>query len=251
VTIFTFRASKEEIGSLECGDEASTDDTFAECSFLADAGGQRLFARHWPLPEGEQPRGLVFISHGFSEHLGLYQHVAAALTEKGLMPFGHDHRGHGRSGGKRAYIDDVDEYVDDIFKHARKMAGRYPNVPLFLLGHSMGGMVALRAAVRDQQDAHQWPRLFSGLALEGPLIIPGMPLYWGMDLRSTACRTAFATALLTLLDAYDPEMTVGKPYLDTITSCEEAKRVLINDRLRWTGGCKVHLAIILAVKLFD
>ena len=94
--------------------------------------------------------------------------------------FGHDHVGHGASQGKRAYIEDVDHYVDDVIEHCslQKVAKRmkkntysslkekHPNLPLFLIGHSMGGMIAIRVVVR-------YPKMFQGMILNGPLVIPG------------------------------------------------------------------------------
>jgi len=56
-------------------------------------------------------------------------------------------------------------------------------------------------------------------------------------------RTVLSCFILEMLELFDPDMTLGKPYLDTITLCEEAKRMLINDHLRWTGGCKVRILL--------
>ena len=79
--------------------------------------------------------------------------------------FGHDHRGHGHSSGSRlryivemclyisiprANIDNVDKYVDDVISHCNMMKRQYPGVPLFIIGHSMGGLVAIKAVLRTQ-----------------------------------------------------------------------------------------------------
>lgn len=79
----------------------------------------KLHARYWK-PNGDAaPCGLVCISHGFSEHLPIYDEVASKLVSKRLLVFGHDHRGHGESDGKRAYIDDVSQYAFDIIIHCQ------------------------------------------------------------------------------------------------------------------------------------
>ena len=73
------------------------------------------FCRYWR-PES-QPTALAFISHGFSEHLGNYHSVGNALAAKGILAFGHDHSGHGKSEGIQAYIETVDDYVADLIAH--------------------------------------------------------------------------------------------------------------------------------------
>ena len=83
-----------------------------------------------------------------------------------LFSFGHDHVGHGKSDGKRVYIESVDHYVDDVIQHCMKMAETYPDLPTFIIGHSMGGMITLRAVLR-------FPSFFNGMILNGPLIVPG------------------------------------------------------------------------------
>ncbi len=66
-------------------------------------------------------QGLVFISHGFAEHLDWYSELAGRMVSSGLLAFGHDHAGHGQSGGKRAIVHDIDDYANDVFMHATKV----------------------------------------------------------------------------------------------------------------------------------
>ena len=72
--------------------------------------------------------------------------------------FGHDHAGHGQSEGNRANIASVDEYADDVVQHCLAVREN-TGLPLFLLGHSMGGMVAVRCAI-------QHPKLWTGVILQ-------------------------------------------------------------------------------------
>ena len=88
------------------------------------------------------------------------------LGERGLIVFGHDHVGHGSSHGKRVYIESVDHYVDDVVHHCLIMKEKHHDLPLFIVGHSMGGMIAIRTVLR-------YPHLFKGMVLNGPLIVPG------------------------------------------------------------------------------
>lgn len=120
----------------------------------------RLFYQAWPV---EPARGHVVISHGFAEHGGRYAHVASALNAAGLAVWAPDHRGHGRSDGETANIESVWAAVADLdllVGLVRRAAG---DAPLFLVGHSMGGLIAAAYAVEHQD------RL-SGLALSGALL---------------------------------------------------------------------------------
>ena len=82
------------------------------------------------------------------------------------MAFGHDHVGHGRSDGKRAYIEDIDHYVEDVIDHCKTVSAKYPDLPIFMVAHSMGGMIAIRCVLK-------YPQFFKGMVLNGPLIVPG------------------------------------------------------------------------------
>ena len=114
-------------------------------------------------PAGDQrPNGVVTIAHGYGEHIGRYQHVATRLTQAGYAVYGLDHHGHGRSAGRRGRValgpavEDLDQLIVTVAR------ARHPELPQFLLGHSMGGAIALRYAMAHQQ------RL-TGLAVSAPL----------------------------------------------------------------------------------
>jgi alpha-beta hydrolase superfamily lysophospholipase len=128
--------------------------------FFEGVGGVRLYRQSW-LPDGPA-RAVVVIAHGAGEHSGRYSHVAARLLGEGYAVYALDHRGHGRSEGPRAVIDRIDNAVEDLDQVIVNAASEYPGVPLFLLGHSMGGTIAVRYAI-----AHQ-DRL-TGLILSAPL----------------------------------------------------------------------------------
>jgi acylglycerol lipase len=109
--------------------------------------GLRIAYRTW-VP-ADAPRGVVVIAHGFAEHSGRYAGVAEHLTAEGCAVRAPDHRGHGRSEGKRTSVVRFDDYVDDLLTVIARARDEWPSVPLILLGHSMGGLVALSLAVRE------------------------------------------------------------------------------------------------------
>lgn len=127
---------------------------------LEGVGGLRLFRQAW-IPDGEV-RAVVALAHGGGEHSGRYAWVGEQLTQRGYALHALDHRGHGRSQGARAYVDRMANAVTDLDALVDAAVARHPGRPLFLLGHSMGGCIALRYAMDHQE------RL-SGLVLSAPV----------------------------------------------------------------------------------
>ncbi|MDC3724267.1 MULTISPECIES: alpha/beta hydrolase [unclassified Rhodococcus (in: high G+C Gram-positive bacteria)] len=112
----------------------------------------------------EAPTGVLILSHGLGEHARRYDHVVARLTDLGLVVYSPDHRGHGRSGGKRVRAQEMREFTDDLDSLIDLATHAHPGLPVFMLGHSMGGAIALAYAL-DHQDR------LAALVLSGPAVI--------------------------------------------------------------------------------
>src|SRR5829696_7592300 len=117
----------------------------------------RVQVRHWP---SANPRRLVALVHGYGEHIGRYEHVAEALRARGATVVGPDHVGHGQSPGEQALVDDFEPVVDDVRAVVRQARG---DLPVVMVGHSMGGLIATRYAQRHPED-------LAGLVLSGPAV---------------------------------------------------------------------------------
>ncbi|PSQ73989.1 MAG: alpha/beta hydrolase [Bacteroidetes bacterium QH_9_64_21] len=103
--------------------------------------GLTLHTQHWtPDPA---PAAIVLLVHGYAEHCGRYDHVAQAFVDQGAAVYAYDQRGYGRSEGHRAYVDRFDQYLEDLSLVGQHVQDRTPDVPVFLFGHSMGGLIAL------------------------------------------------------------------------------------------------------------
>jgi alpha-beta hydrolase superfamily lysophospholipase len=126
---------------------------------LAGSEGQ-VSVRVWPHPA---PARIVVLSHGYGEHVGRYEHVAAALAERGAVVYGADHLGHGESEGERVLIDDVERVVDDLHAVVCLAREQHPELAVVLVAHSMGGMIGARYAQRHGDD-------LAGLVLSAPSI---------------------------------------------------------------------------------
>lgn len=129
--------------------------------FFDSTNGRHIFEQWWR-PEGH-PRAVVAICHGFAEHSGRYAEVAGYLNGRGYAVEALDLRGHGRSDGTRVFVRSFNEYLQDLSQFLENVRQRNPGVPVFLLGHSMGGGVATLFVLVRQ------PAL-SGVILSGPAL---------------------------------------------------------------------------------
>ena len=105
-----------------------------------------LIGSRWS-PPGD-PTWVAVLVHGYGEHIGRYQWVADQLTADGAVVYGHDHVGHGRSEGERVLIEDFTDVVDDLDLLVRRAREENADLPVVLIGHSMGGMIAARYTQR-------------------------------------------------------------------------------------------------------
>lgn len=112
---------------------------------------------------GPHPRYLALLVHGYGEHSGRYAELADVLAAHGAAVFAPDHAGHGRSAGERVVVEDFEDVVDDVHSAAELARSARPGLPLVVVGHSMGGLIAARYAQRHGA------RL-AALVLSGPVI---------------------------------------------------------------------------------
>lgn len=113
--------------------------------------GLELFTRSWR-PEGMETKAATMIIHGLAEHSGRYLHVGEFLAGRGIAVEGFDLRGHGHSSspGSKTYVKRFDDYVSDAYLMLQHLMERYAGLPIFVLGHSMGGLIASLLVVTRQ-----------------------------------------------------------------------------------------------------
>uniref|UniRef100_J3KXD0 Serine aminopeptidase S33 domain-containing protein n=2 Tax=Oryza brachyantha TaxID=4533 RepID=J3KXD0_ORYBR len=118
-----------------------------ETFVVAGARRNALFCRAWAPAAAAETRGILVIIHGLNEHSGRYLHFAEQLTSCGFGVYAMDWIGHGGSDGLHGYVPSLDYVVEDIDLLLGKIAHENPGVPCFLLGHSTGGAVVLKASL--------------------------------------------------------------------------------------------------------
>jgi len=135
----------------------------------------------------ESPKAAVVIVHGLCEHQGRYDYVTDKLYSAGYATYRFDHRGHGRSKGKSVYYTDFNEIVDDVNEAVKIAAAENPKIPLFILGHSMGGYATALFGAK-------YPGRVRGILLSGALTRYNHPIMGPLPMAGDA-EQYFSNAL--------------------------------------------------------
>ncbi|OBK20404.1 alpha/beta hydrolase [Mycobacterium asiaticum] len=133
-------------------------------------GGVRIVYDVWT--PGVPARAVVILAHGFGEHARRYDHVAQRLGAAGLITYALDHRGHGRSGGKRVLVKDVAEFTADFDTLVGIATRENPGAKRIVLGHSMGGAIVFAYGV-ERPDNYDL-MVLSAPAIAAQEMVPGV-----------------------------------------------------------------------------
>ncbi len=170
-------------------------------------GGIEIFFQQW---EVANPKAILVIIHGLGEHSGRYGNLIDALQNKGIAIYGLDHRGFGRSGGKRGHVDSFMDYIYDIKIFINMIKDKQSNKPIIMLGHSMGGVLALKYALTHAED-------LDALILSSPGLVPAIEVpTWKKNLAIFLSSRIPSLTMPSGLDAttISRDKEVVKKYLD-------------------------------------
>lgn len=163
-----------------------------EFTFLSTDGKTTLHGMEW-VPEGRDIVGVLQIAHGVAEHIARYDHFARFLNEQGVAVVGNDHLGHGKSiapGATPIYFGDGntwDTVVDDLYTLHLRIKDKFPGVPLFLMGHSMGSFLARTYLIR-------YPGTVQAAIIMGTGWQPEIMLTGGLTVAGTIARRSGESA---------------------------------------------------------
>lgn len=124
-------------------------------------GTSHLYRRSW-LPDGDT-RATILLVHGLGEHCGRYEHLAAHCNERGFAVHAVDHYGHGKSDGRAGYVERFSVYLDGIRALRDAVRAEHTDTPMFLVGHSMGGLIAAALLTENSPD-------YRACVLSGPAL---------------------------------------------------------------------------------
>jgi acylglycerol lipase len=133
--------------------------------FFEGVRNTRIYHQCW-LPESE-PKAVLMIVHGLGEHSGRYLNVVNHFVPMGFAVYGMDHSGHGKSDGTRKYVDRFEDFITNVKSYFDRIQGWQAGKPIFLVGHSMGGLISA-VYLLDHQTG------LNGAIISGPSVkIPG------------------------------------------------------------------------------
>ena len=187
---------------------------------LSAHDGLQLFTQTWQ-PD-EPSRASLLLVHGINEHSGRYAYMASHLVAHGIAVYSYDHRGHGQSPGPRVYVDSFDEYVDDLAIVFRNVREQTSGLPLFLMGHSLGGLIASLFVVNHRPELH-------ALILSSPA------------LRIPPDLSPLAQKIVGIISRVTPRLLMGKLEIQHISRDKAVQEAYCADPLTNNKGIRARM----------
>jgi len=171
----------------------------------------------------DSEKAVMVIAHGLGEHSGRYENVVKQLVPKGISVYAPDFRGHGKSDGKRGHVLSFGEYIEDLHSIIETaLKEKKQNIKLFLLGHSMGGLIAINYAIRRQET-------IDGLIISSPSL--------GVAVKVPAVKAALGKVMSSLWPglSLNNELDASKISHDEKVVAAYENDPLVHDRVtaRW------------------
>jgi alpha-beta hydrolase superfamily lysophospholipase len=196
--------------------------------------GHSLLRRAWLT---EEPERVLLVVHGYGEHSGRYEGLGSWFAQRGSAVHAFDHQGHGRSEGVRCHVRRFGDFLDDLAVLQERVAAEHPGLPLFLVGHSMGGLIVAAYVCERRPDV-------AGAVLSGPALalgnVPRARILATRLLRWVAPRLSLAAGLDPEGLSRDPEVVrayVEDPYVyDRLTLSLAAELFRAAERTAGRGG---------------
>jgi acylglycerol lipase len=189
--------------------------------YLKENQDTSIYYQYW-LPE-ERPKAVLLIAHGLAEHSGRYMNLVNHFVPSGYAVYGIDHIGHGKSDGQRVYVKGFSDYIKPVKKYFNMIQDWQPGKPIFLIGHSMGGLISTAYLLEHQEG-------LSGAVLSGPLVKVSDNISWAIILMGK------------ILSVLMPKAGVSPLEVEGISRDPKVVDAYVNDPLVYTGKITARLA---------
>lgn len=182
--------------------------------------------------DAEEPKAIVMLIHGVAEHCARYERLGSHLAKHGYSTMAFDLPGHGRSPGTPGHIDRFSNYIDAALSFYKSVKSKYPDLPIFLLGHSMGGLISTQLLLDHQ-------KLFKGAILSGPAIeVPDKPPSWQV-------------AIIKMLAAIAPKLKLLQIEATGISRDSQVIKAYLRDPLVYKGKLSARFLLELSNAMND
>jgi alpha-beta hydrolase superfamily lysophospholipase len=189
--------------------------------YLKSNRATHVYYQYW-LPE-DKPKAILMVAHGLAEHSGRYMNLVNHFVPLGYGVYGIDHMGHGKSEGKRVYVEQFQDFTKTLKIYFDSIREKQPETPIFLIGHSMGGLMGAAYLLEHQND-------LAGAVLSGPAIkIP----------ENISQIAILAGKIFSVLM---PKLGVAPLVFEGISRDPAVVEAYINDPLVYTGKITARLA---------
>jgi acylglycerol lipase len=189
--------------------------------YLKSNQATNVYYQYW-LPE-DKPKAILMVAHGLAEHSSRYMNLVNHFVPLGYGVYGIDHIGHGKSEGKRVYVEQFQDFTKTLKIYFDSIREKQPETPIFLIGHSMGGLIGAAYLLEHQND-------LSGAVLTGPAIkIP----------ENISQIAILAGKIFSVLM---PKLGVAPLVFEGISRDPAVVEAYINDPLVYTGKITARLA---------
>lgn len=190
-----------------------------EADFL-NRKGNYLYYQNW-IPNGKS-KAVLLIVHGLAEHSGRYKNVIEFFIPRGYTVYSFDYTGHGKSGGKKGYIERFSYYLDDLESFLALVRSKHSENKIFIIGHSIGATISAAYAINHQKEV-------DGLILSGTIVKPGTSL------------SKMKVAIANLLSFALPKIGVDRLDVSTISRDKAVVDAYKNDPLVYHGRISARL----------
>lgn len=199
-------------------------DDFQEVDHFVNADGQHIFCKCWY--PSNPPKALLLIVHGYAEHCRRHEKLAQAMADDGFYVFSQDLACHGESEGQRINVSSCNVFVRDLLQQIKEVRGKFPQLPLFVFGHSMGGAITTLLA-------HQNPELaLSGVVLSSALIM-----------KTAEFTNPIKVGVLKILSYIVPNIGVGTLDANKITTDKDQVKEYTDDPLVYHGPVILNMGV--------
>lgn len=207
------------------------------------ASGQPMFRRSWCHPE---PDRAMLVVHGLAEHSARYEGLGSWFARRGFAVHAYDQRGHGHSSGTRGFVSHFDEYLDDLACMLELVAEGRPGLPVTLLGHSMGGLVAVSAARERHPPIANL--VTSGALLQLPPDVPWWKMIGAQLLHHLSPRLALDSEIDASSLSRDTDVVqryVDDPLIFTKITASLGYALMLASRRAAEGGAAIEVPMLL------